>query len=534
MDRTACVDIPSLALQLLRSRHAEWRQYPVAVVDRDAPEGKILQADERARRQCILPGMRYAAALSQCGDLRAAEVPATEIEAATESVLQVLQQFTPRVEPARDAGQEGLAAGLEDTAFWLDASGLAGRSTACSAAPGGFLYGSLRGWAGLVHAALAAQNELEATVVVGFRRFETWAVARSGSSTTRRQESVVVFESREEERAAAHAVPLVRLALPPRAREVLERLGVTTVGALAALPEDGVRRRFDADTARLDRWARGGLEAPLAPWRIELPLEASLDLEYAEADIARLVILIGRLLHTLLEELARRDKALVTVEIRLGLDGGGRHEERLRPAAPTLELAQLTGLIHLRLSARPPPAGVVEVSVNAEGARRRSEQLELFVERPRRDAKAADRALARLRAELGDEAVLRAKLCDGHLPEASFAWERAEHVPTTRAQPEKLYRGTLIRRLHECAWLLPPRPRHEPDGWMLKGLEEGPVIRVRGPYIISGGWWRGPATDEGCRALHREYHFAETQHGEILWVYWDRRRRRWLIQGRVE
>ena len=36
---------------------------------------------------------------------------------------------------------------------------------------------------------------------------------------------------------------------------------------------------------------------------------------------------------------------------------------------------------------------------------------------------------------------------------------------------------------------LPPRPRHEPDGWMLRGLKQGPVVRVLGPYVVSGGWW---------------------------------------------
>ena len=40
------------------------------------------------------------------------------------------------------------------------------------------------------------------------------------------------------------------------------------------------------------------------------------------------------------------------------------------------------------------------------------------------------------------------------------------------------------------------------------------------------GWWNRP--------VHREYHFAETQKGELLWVYYDRSRRRWFLQGRVE
>jgi protein ImuB len=53
-----------------------------------------------------------------------------------------------------------------------------------------------------------------------------------------------------------------------------------------------------------------------------------------------------------------------------------------------------------------------------------------------------------------------------------------------------------------------------------------PVIRVTGPYLVSGGWWH--------REVTREYHFAETKDGQILWIYYDRRRRRWFVQGTVE
>ena len=55
---------------------------------------------------------------------------------------------------------------------------------------------------------------------------------------------------------------------------------------------------------------------------------------------------------------------------------------------------------------------------------------------------------------------------------------------------------------------------------------DGPALRVQGPYVISGGWWAG--------AQQREYYFAESGRGELLWVYHDRRRERWYQQGRVE
>ena len=73
---------------------------------------------------------------------------------------------------------------------------------------------------------------------------------------------------------------------------------------------------------------------------------------------------------------------------------------------------------------------------------------------------------------------------------------------------------------------LPCRERHEPDGWLISGFQRGPAIRLRGPYVVSGGWW--------AREVHREYHFVETERGDLLWVYYDRRRRQWFLHGQVE
>ncbi len=129
-----------------------------------------------------------------------------------------------------------------------------------------------------------------------------------------------------------------------------------------------------------------------------------------------------------------------------------------------------------------------------------------------------------MRAQLGDDADVRAAPRDAHFPEGRFAWERLESLG--EARPRVAAEPRLVRRIHVRPVPLPPRERHEPDGWMLRGLDEGPVVRVLGPYVLSGGWWEKPA--------HRDYHFAETRAGELLWVFYDRGMRRWFVQGRVE
>jgi protein ImuB len=495
MDRMACVDLPAFPLQLLLRRHPEWRERPVAVVDSDKPQGKILWVNERARSFRILPGMRYAAALSLAGGLHAAEVPAKEIAGAVSILSRRFRSFTPHVEPAE--GDPGV--------FWLDATGL------------DRLYGSVNNWAGLIRSELKRLG-FHGSVVVGFSRFGTYALARA-------KRGVVVLRNAGDERSAARRVPLDRLSLDPGARDTLVKLGIRDVGAFTDLPPEGIERRFGSETHRLHRLASGVLRLPLQPERPHPPAIQRLALDHAETDVTRLLTVIERLMKPLLDTLAARGHALSRIRVGFRFDRLGDHLENVRPAAPTLDAPQLLELIRLRLEAlRKLPDGVVEVVLAGESVAASRDQLRIFAEKPRRDLAAAGRALARLRAELGDDAVVRARLREGHLPEAGFAWEEVDEVPVPR--PRDIDVSALVRRFYTRPLALPARPRHEPDGWMLRDLKQGPVVRVLGPYVVSGGWWRKP--------VHRDYHYAETQRGELLWVYYDRPRRRWFLQGRVE
>jgi protein ImuB len=46
-----------------------------------------------------------------------------------------------------------------------------------------------------------------------------------------------------------------------------------------------------------------------------------------------------------------------------------------------------------------------------------------------------------------------------------------------------------------------------------------------GPFVISGGWW--------AREVRRDYYFVKTRRGDLLWIYHDRVRRKWFLQGGV-
>ena len=504
----ACVDVPALPLQLLMRRHPGWTAQPAAVVDRDRPQGVVEWVNEPARRAGVLPGMSYATGLSLAGALRAAEMPPGDVEAGVAAITGLLRRFTPGIEPS----------GVHPGVFWLDASGLQP------------LFASLVDWARGVRGHLQAAG-FRGRVVVGFTRFGTYALARAGAEADRRGPDlgVTVLGDASAERRAACRVPLRRLDVDPALRDALDTLGVRTVGAFVRLPAAGVRRRFGREAHRLHREAAGDLVVPFQPAPAVEPLARHLDLDAPETDVHRLLFRVKQALDPLLGALAARQAALAGLELRLRLDAPAaapraERVERMRPAAPTLDARQVLNLLHLRVEGLALSAGVIEIDLTVSPARATREQLRLFQEETRRDLRAADRALARIRAEFGDGAVVRAALTDGHLPEAAFDWRPLDRVVLPVPVPAGV--RPLVRRLFVAPRRVSSPRQLELDGRVSRGSGHGRVDEICGPYVVSGGWWRTP--------IHREYYFAGAGGRAWRWIYYDRRRRAWFEQGAVE
>jgi protein ImuB len=517
--KVACLDLPALPLQLVWRAEPELRTHAVVVIEEDRPQGSVLWACERARAAGVLPGQRYAHALSLHRALRARVVPPEQIEAAITELRGALHALSPRVEPSEEPGT-----------FWLDGEGLerifpdGERTPNCSGPdslrPAGIARG--QAWGMTIQRTIVGMG-FAGAVVVGFSRFATYAIARATRT------GVTVLRSDVDERTGASAVPLARLDVDPKLRDSLARLGVTTLGQMVRLPGGGILERFGKEAHRLYQLAAGERWDPLVPMAPPEAPDEHVVLDDDEHDIERLSFFLKAAIDRLLERLATRGRAVTALHVELTLRHAvGDTELRadcIKPATPTLDGRSLLRLVHLRLTGMPPAAPVNAARVWADDVAATREQLAMFASKPRRDWRAANEALARVRAELGDDAVVRAVLRDGHLPEASFGWERLAQIREAAPTP-KLVRP-LVRRLYAKPQLLPPQARQvRDDGWLLSGLEHGAVVRILGPYVVSGGWWQ--------QELHREYHFAELRRGDCLWVFYDRNRRRWFCQGAVE
>ena len=494
LERIASVVVPALALQLLLRERPEFRDAPTVVVQDDRPQAPILWANVLARRSRILPGMTYASGRNLVSDLRAGTVGRDVIEDETGRLFVTLCGFSPRVEPVK--GEPG--------GFWLDPSGLTS------------MFGDLGAWGAAVVDALRGRG-LIATCVIGFHRFRTLTLARTRTG-------VHVLADPRYERRTADVVGLAQLGMSPRLRDELWVLGVRTLGELLRLPAAELRLRFGEEAATLHA-AASDTQILLDARPLVDPIVEVLELDPPDDDHTRVLFGLRGGLHRALGRLVARGQALSALRLVLELDHAAAIEVHVAPATPSLDGTLLVDLVRLRLEALRLPAAITTVRLECEGVRTNAAQLVLFRSQQRRDLDAGNRALARVRAAFGEDAVTRPLLRAGHLPEARAGWEpiRVLRFPAAVTELDPKDPPPLQRRVFAKPIPLPPRPRHEPEAWLGR---RGAITQMWGPYRLSGGWW--------VRTVERDYYYAQTQHGELLWLYFDRPRGRWFLHGVVD
>jgi protein ImuB len=500
MDRLACVELPSLALQLALIGQPQWKGEPLALLSRPTAQGEVLEVCRRARALGVRPGMTRAAALSVAPGLRTEVAGNVDLLAARKSTLETLRRFSPRVEPI--AGRPG--------GFLVDVRGLEA------------LHPDLGILAEKMREALRALG-FYSTVVVGFSRFGAEAVARMARGC-------FVLESQEQEAEAAGRVPLSCLELPPRVLTSLARLGVSTVEGLLRLPAEGLLERFSQEVFHLHRRASGELPSLLQPAIEEEPLEERLVLDSPEHDCGRLSFIVRKLLVMLLARAAKRGRAVTSFSLGLVLWRDPPRTERIVPAEATLDAVTLSELARLRLEGLKLPSGAVELLLTVETERATPAQLELFARFARRDPRQVAWTLARLKAELGEHAVVRARVRSAHLPEERFefvAFDEKDIQRLTGASAGEPEPGSrcLVRRLYTRPVPLARRPVCAPRGAHLLGIDEPPSDQRLGPYVVSGKWW-----DEEA---HREYSFITDVSGRTSWIYFDRLRHVWYLHADI-
>jgi protein ImuB len=260
------------------------------------------------------------------------------------------------------------------------------------------LYGGER--AGVLAAARQAV-EMEVRIGVAPTRFAAHAAAL--------REAIVPPTAAGDFLAALPVSTLAgRLELPPREAggliETIRRLGIETLGALAALPVDRVADRFGPVGLEALRLARGE-DSPLRPRRpreelaeqVELPDGAAGgQLEHA------LKLLVARLLA------APQRKGRTVLGLRLGalLSGGGSWSVDQGLGRPTASERTLRGVLMPRLETLPGPVAALRLRALGLGPPA-GDQLELSVRGEEHRKRRLGEAIREVRSAQGADSLLQ-------------------------------------------------------------------------------------------------------------------------------
>jgi protein ImuB len=400
----AAIYIPDFPLEAVLRAEPELREQAVAVLDGKPPVLTVISANTKARTAGADVGMTALEA-SLVEGLEVRRRSPSKEAAAHAALLDCAQAFSPRV---------------EDTACDTVVVDIAGLERLFGAAPK--LAREL--------ARRASELGLETNVATAANADTAMHAARGFAGIT------VIPPGREAERLGELPVEVLFCAGDPAKNaellETLDRWGVRTLRALAALPEIALSERLGQDGIHLQKIARGATARTLVPAGEPLEFFECMELEDPLDTLEPLAFILSRLLEQLCARLGAR--ALATNELRLQLDldvsvredehpprrhgdrekdvsrapdphsskpdkstiekspsvplclSGGcsetrnaKHETIIRLPVPMLDSRIFLKLLQLDLKAHSPQAPVVKVRIDAEPAPPRSAQTGLFL-----------------------------------------------------------------------------------------------------------------------------------------------------------
>lgn len=273
---------------------------------------------------------------------------------------------------------------------------------------------------------------------------------------------------------------------------IFERWGLRTLGEVACLPPDEVAARLGADGVAWQRLARGADPRPLVPAVHEERFAQALDLEWPIDGLEPLAFVVGGLLERLSAQLVRRGRGAAVLHLRLSLVTRTVHARALQLPIAMHDARALRTVLMLDLEAHPPEAGIDRVEVEAEPTPGRVVQFSLLT-RPLPSPEQISTLMARLSALMGDGRCGTPVPVDSWRPGAfalapfAPADEDDRTVPAIETVPFvalRRFRHPVPVRV-EIADGRPSRVTAD-----RRGLPGGRVVDASGPWRTSGEWWQ--------------------------------------------
>jgi protein ImuB len=467
----ACLHFPSLALETIV--RGDPGKAPIAIA---AGENRpcVIALNAAAGRAGVRPGMAVAGALALAPELEIhPRRPAAEAQALRE-VAQWALQFSPTLSIEGDAALLlEIGAGLK-------------------------LFGGLEAFLDSIRQALPALG-FSATLAAAPTPSAALMLARAGCNLALTDAALM--------RKQLAPLPVAVTGCDEECAQMLADLGVHTVGALLALPRDGLARRFGrALLDTLDR-ALGRIPDPRPPFVAPERFEARIELPAPAWEVEALLFAFKRLVAGASGWLRGRGLGAMRLRLQLVHEESSPSVLKLNLSAPSREPAHLNMLVRERLERTRLPERVEAIGLAIETAADLSAQDRfLFPEiEPAEEAQLIERLCARL----GDEAVCAVR-------------PRADH------RPEMAWRAD--RPAASAPGIMPPGPR---PLWLLDEptplqqflpAAQTPLVLMDGPERIESGWWEGSD-------VRRDYFVARAPNGRTLWVFNPPGSADWYVHG---
>lgn len=379
----ACVFIPRFALRVAADDRFDG---PAALAPLPGEPQKLGEVSDPAERHGVRPGMALAEALARSPSLRLIAPDAARAEEVWEELLGRLEGIGAAVESER-AGEA-----------FFSADGLR------------MIHGEVAG----VLAATRAAMPMQAQIAAAPNRFASFLAAERGVRLPRevcghRGEAIVPARAL---RAFLTPFPVKALMNRLDAGEAqtevligaLARLGLTTLGRLAALGDDQVADRFGRLGLRALRLARGE-DAPLRPRVPPDDLAAAIELPEGMAG-SQLEHALELLVDRLLASPARKQRTVVALRLSASLCGGGSWSKEQTLGRPSASARSIRTVLAPRLEALPGPAAELRLRATALGPPV-ADQCELPLAGRERRRRRLAAAVREVHAAAGPDALLR-------------------------------------------------------------------------------------------------------------------------------
>lgn len=310
------------------------------------------------------------------------------------------------------------------------------------------------------------------------------------------------------------SIPVTTLEIDANAQRALTEMGLTTLGALHALPTAALGKRFGKTFVDYMQKTAGTTADPQLFFKPLPRFQYGLTFIDGVAHRQMLLFPMKRLLQMLDDYLRARQLHCHTLHWQL-------FDAHYMQAEFSVELSRsgtqnrrnnLLDLSRIKLEQLPLLAAVFSLNLICEDFFEDDPTAQQLFPDENDQHETAIALFDRLQAKLGNNALQRINVQESHWPELAFCFD----------SPTILHRRSAPQPYHRPPWLLAqPQLLTQRNG---KIIWQTPLTLLRGPERIGNHWWQ-EADNE------RDYYIASNTRGVICWIYRERDTQQWFLHG---